>query len=508
MCRCVPASNPRALSLRHQAWRWLYLVHRWIGIVTCLLFAMWFVSGLVMIYVPFPALTRAERLEGLTPIAWDQVRAQPAAVLAAERGPPRTLALEMRDRAPVWHVGGWDGAERLYSAVTGAPLGSVDATAARRIAGDFGHAGVAGVSRVVRDQWTVAGGFDRHRPLWKARLDGPGGRILYVSSTTGMVVLDTNARERFWNWLGSVPHWLYPTVLRQDNAAWRQVVLWVSGPCIVAAIAGIWIGLLRVRLGRRRFGGGRMIPYRGWMAWHHVAGLVGGLFLVGWIFSGWLSVDPGRLFAGPGIDRAARLAYADAGNAPPLAVDRLARIADGAKRVELSWFDGQPLLTIEGRGPAVTLDARTLAPARIDPAHIRAAAARLVPGAPIAAFDRLSAPDFYWYDVGAPPQLPIFRVKFADPAGTWAHIDPGTGAILRVLDRRDRIYRWAFDLLHKWDLNGLTLHRPAWDILLWFFSLLGIVTSITGIRIAWARLRRRPFRLTERRRRGWTARTR
>ena len=46
--------------LSHQLKRWLYLTHRWIGIVTCLLFAMWFVSGLVMLYVPFPELKPAE----------------------------------------------------------------------------------------------------------------------------------------------------------------------------------------------------------------------------------------------------------------------------------------------------------------------------------------------------------------------------------------------------------------------------------------------------------------
>ena len=77
-----------------------------------------------------------------------------------------------------------------------------------------------------------------------------------------------------------MPPWLYPTILRQDDAAWRQVVLWVSGPCVAAAVTGMWIGILRTRLGRRRFKGGRTTPYRGWMLWHHVAGLVGGLFLI------------------------------------------------------------------------------------------------------------------------------------------------------------------------------------------------------------------------------------
>jgi uncharacterized iron-regulated membrane protein len=31
--------------------RWLFLLHRWLGVVVCAFFAMWFVSGVVMMYV-------------------------------------------------------------------------------------------------------------------------------------------------------------------------------------------------------------------------------------------------------------------------------------------------------------------------------------------------------------------------------------------------------------------------------------------------------------------------
>ena len=41
--------------------RALYWTHRWLGVVGCLLFAMWFFSGVVMMYVAFPALTDDER---------------------------------------------------------------------------------------------------------------------------------------------------------------------------------------------------------------------------------------------------------------------------------------------------------------------------------------------------------------------------------------------------------------------------------------------------------------
>ena len=42
--------------------RQLYLWHRWLGIGLCLLMALWFVSGVVMLYVGYPKLTSSERL--------------------------------------------------------------------------------------------------------------------------------------------------------------------------------------------------------------------------------------------------------------------------------------------------------------------------------------------------------------------------------------------------------------------------------------------------------------
>ena len=45
--------------------RWLFLTHRWLGIVLCVFFALWFISGVVMMYVGYPKLTSAERLAHL-----------------------------------------------------------------------------------------------------------------------------------------------------------------------------------------------------------------------------------------------------------------------------------------------------------------------------------------------------------------------------------------------------------------------------------------------------------
>lgn len=460
--------------------------------MTCLLFAMWFVSGLVMIYVPFPSLDKSERIARLAPIAFDQVRVQPVdAARVAGIADPQETALEMREGRAVWRIRSWQGAEAMVAADGGNSLGQAGQAEALRTAARFGQGTPIAIDVIERDQWTVAGGYDRYRPLWKVTLAGGSGRNVYVSARTGAVVLATTARERFWNWLGSVPHWIYPTILRQDNAAWRQVVMWVSAPCILGGITGMWIGILRVRLSRRRFRDDRVIPYRGWMAWHHVAGLFGGVALIAWIFSGWLSVDPFRIFASRGVPIAARQTFAGRGELPPLDLAALARVAPDARRIELSWAAGHPVAAVYPPvGQARLLDARSLRPVRSSPAELVARARRLMAGAPLRSVELLRQPDAYWYEIGGLPPLPVLRLRFDDPAATWLHLDPATGRFLGESDRRRRAYRWAFDLLHKWDLNALTQRRPLWDGLLWGLSALGLVTSISGIWIGWKRLSR------------------
>jgi uncharacterized iron-regulated membrane protein len=471
--------------LGHRLKRWLYLTHRWVGIVTCLLFAMWFVSGLVMLYVPFPELKQSEWLAGQKPIAWDQVKSPAPSATA------RSLALEMQGDTPVWRVAGPDGAES-YRATDGQRLVHVGESEARRIASLFGGAPAKRSVLIYNDEWSVPGSFDKDRPLWKVSLAGDAGKVVYVSSRSGAVALDTNRRERFWNWLGSVPHWLYPRALREFPEAWRQVVMWVSGPCIVGALAGVWIGLLRIRPGKHRFKGNRMTPYRGWMKWHHVAGLVGGLFLVTWIFSGWLSVDPGRYFDRGGVSDAAREAYTGNTPLPKLDLARLAMLAPDARRVELVRGAGQSFVRIDSpQGGQRDLDPGTLKPFAADEEDIRSRAAALVPGARIEAVDVLTASDAYWYAVDDDLRLPVWRVRFADRARTWVHIDPMTGELLGSIDARGRAYRWLYDGLHRWDFGPLLNHPPARQIVIWLLSLAGLVISVSSIWIGWRRLRRK-----------------
>jgi uncharacterized iron-regulated membrane protein len=471
--------------------QWLYLTHRWIGIVSCLLFAMWFISGVVMMYVAFPSLSDTERLASLPDLAWQQVVLSPDAAMQAAGATrfPRDLRLNMMADEPVYRVTDWDGRRRAISARDGRAITGISEAQALAVAAHHPASTSPHLDAIVdRDQWSVTSRYDPLRPFCLIALGDDAGTKLYVSSRSGDIVLDTNRTERVWNWLGSIPHWIYPTILRKDQPLWRQVILWSAGICLVTGTTGFWIGILRMRL-KRRYANGHITPYRGWMAWHHVTGLIGGLFILTWMFSGWLSVNPGHFFADRNMapDMLQRYRGHDAAtftaNMPIAQLD--------AVEARFEWLDGTPLMITSSRGGARMLRDPTTGGAAVLPQdRLWIAAAKLLPGAQLTTKIELKDYDSYWYPHHRSRELPVLRAVFDDPAQTWIHIGPLTGDILGELNSSSRNYRWMFNALHSFDFQLLLNHRPAWDIVVILLSIIGAIVSISGVVIGWRYVKR------------------
>ena len=64
----------------HRTARVLVYTHRWLGILSGVLFVVWFVSGIVMIYARMPELGASERLSRLADINPSFIRALPPPV--------------------------------------------------------------------------------------------------------------------------------------------------------------------------------------------------------------------------------------------------------------------------------------------------------------------------------------------------------------------------------------------------------------------------------------------
>jgi uncharacterized iron-regulated membrane protein len=475
--------------------RTLYWVHRWLGVVTCILSVMWFLSALVMLYVPFPSWSDDERLTRLPQIAAERVAVTPDEALASDgvTSYPFSFRLEMLAGEPVYRVVAGSKLKTV-SAVSGKAIETVDTEVALRHVNDvFPGTQPALAETLDYDQWTVTRRFDPHRPLYKFSLNDDAGTMVYVSSKTGEIVQNATRVERFWNWLGAVPHWVYFTPIRKGGEFWRQAVMWLSGPLVIGAIAGLWIGILRLRV-RRPYSRGRMTPYRGWMKWHHVAGLVGGVFLTTWIASGWLSVNPFSLFARTSFSEVQRVAYAGWTAGQPYRVSLSAiAAAGGNKPTEISFVfvGGEPRMIVRSKSHTAMADPNLGTVSPLPDAALISAAQRAYPDAAVTNAERLTEEDLYWYSHHHKRPLPVVRVEFNDANATWLFIDPATGGIAAVSDRDARIYRWLFNFLHDYDLPILLRHQPARDILVWVLSIAGLIVSVSGVVIGCRVLARR-----------------
>jgi hypothetical protein len=469
--------------------RALILLHRWLGIVFCLFFAMWFASGIVMHFVPFPALTEAERFGGLAPIDARAIHHGPAEAVAAStiKDVVRARLLQRSD-GPVYLVTGPSGLHALSAADLSSAAVTSEQRAlaiavdhARRRGLDASQASVAALADY--DQWSVPNGLDPHRPLYRIALHDRPGSELYVSSTTGEVVRDTTRVERWWNYVGSVPHWIYPTALRSHWAAWDRTVWWLSLIAAIAAMTGAVLGMLRVKIARRRLAS----PYRGWHAWHHWLGLGSSIFVLTWIVSGWLSMDHGRLFS---LDKLSELEAKAVTGTPAwdtLAPDVLQRLSAQAREVEWFTFRGQIhrreriVLSVQHlfvAGASETVDRTFLTPDDVS-ALGPMLASECNAAVPIAAGDSYAIEPTM-------PGAPVYRLVCGD---VWYHIDAASGVALEKLDSSRRAYRWFYSALHTLDLPALMAAPAVRTVLIVALCALGLVFSLSGVVIGWRRLR-------------------
>jgi hypothetical protein len=471
--------------------RTLVLLHRWLGIGFCLLFAMWFASGIVMHFVPFPSLTEAERFAGLQPIDLSQVRHGPDEAVSHDLGQVRRVRLLQRADGPVYVVAGAAKPRALHASdlsdasMKSAPLALAIAQEHARQRGiDASHAVSAGLADY--DQWSVPNGFDSHRPLYRVALNDSAGTELYVSSTIGEVVLATTLNERVWNYVGSVVHWIYPTALRKHASAWDNSVWTLSLLALIVAIAGTVLGVARLRISDGRVES----PFRGWQAWHHILGLFTATLVLTWIFSGWLSMDHGLLFSSGELSaaEAARIAAtpnwgALAGNqrlitAPVKKVEWFA-LGEQFYRREQASLNSQSVFAIGSSAQ----NAEPFLSAEQVEAFVRPIAPDCAVPVPVGAQDDYAVTSLM-------TAAPVYRSICGD---VWFDIDGATGAILERLDSSRRSYRWLYSGLHRLDFPALLDHPLLRTTLVVVLCTLGFVFSVTGAVIGWRRMRVRFF---------------
>ena len=466
--------------------RLLFLAHRYLGIALGLVVTLWCLSGFVMMYVQYPRLDADEQAGGLAPLNLDGCCRVPNVLgnLALDR-----FRLEMLTGRPVLRL--FHGrTQTVVDLQAGEVLGDVDAAKARAIATSAAIAydleGTPTLQGAIeRDQWTVYGSYGPHRPLFHFTVDDAPGTEFYISSKTGEVVQMTTANVRFWNWIGSVVHWLYPTVLRQHTAVWVQTVIWLTIVSLFLTVVGVYIGIRQFRFRRR----GRKSPYRGWALWHHYAGLVFGLFTLTWLTSGLFSMNPwgaleGRSFAFE--DQRLRGGQLDLDRTKAFARSISGGVMPGAVRIEGVMVAGEltfVALTDDGARRRLTGDLRSVE--TLPEGFFAAAPARMRPDVPARQAGWLSEGDAYYFSHHEERRFPVYRIEYGDSERLY--LDSVSGELAFAVDLERQWLRWVFHALHRGDFSALVRSRPFWDLMMWPL-LLGVTAgALTG---SWIGIRR------------------
>ena len=512
----------------------LVYTHRWLGIAFAVLFAVWFISGVAMMYARMPRLPAEERLMRAPALDLRTARLDPAAAAAALRPSPQRLRVGMLGDRPVYRFQSGAGWTTVF-ADTGERLSDAGAPAALAVARQFAPEHAAAmrvVARVVEpDQWTLQ--VRGLLPAQKIAFHDAADTYLYVSEQTGEPVLVTTRRGRWLGFVSAVLHWLYFTPLRRHSALWVDVVIWTSIAGVALCLTGLAWGLWRFSarsIYRLRGIPHTHSPYAGMMKWHHYTGLFFGAVTLTWVFSGLLSMEPWDWSPGTAPTRTQRDAFSGGPIAwEDITLDRLLPAAAAlrqtvpVKEIELLQFRGA-LVAEAFRAPqpgsglrlplgdpgAVVAPRHALEHALVridspergvfttfDRAEIEDAIRAAMPGVPIDEAVWLTEYDSYYYgrvrcdaEPCLAPSLPVLRVKFADAVSTWLYADPARGAIARKEERLTRINRWLYHGLHSLDFPWLYYRRPLWDIVVIALSIGGCLVSVTSSPAAFRRLRR------------------
>jgi hypothetical protein len=501
----------------------LMFIHRYLGLAFCLIFVIWFASGIVMIYKRMPEYSAAERLARLPALDGSKIRLTAAEAMTAGDvvdSPRRVLLTSLRSR-PLYRFVVEGGTASVY-ADDGSYLDLVEPEMAVAIVGDaFPES--RSTARLLRsleepDQWTINNRFSMSGQLHHVALGDTAGTEAYVAEATGEIVMKTDRSSRFWGYLGPVMHWFYFTPLRAGRAPlWNNLIVYGSMVGCVVCILGLAIGVYRFSVTRRFKRGTSATPYVGWLQWHHYAGLLFGVVALTWTFSGLLTMTPWNLLdqGGPTLEQVTAI------RGDGVAVERFTVAPTTAlvefqkqfppKEVELLQFLSAPFYAAYQRAdpsarahqdtaryaPAGAELSRVLLTADVGPTvkdgftrdELLTAAGAAMSGMEPVDVAWLTDVDAYYYQRTGGTRLPALRAKFNDPDETWLYLDSRDGSLVQTEVRESRIERWLYQSLHSLDFPWVYQTPWVWYPLIVGLMLGGLALSLTSAFVAWRFLR-------------------
>jgi hypothetical protein len=339
------------------------------------------------------------------------------------------------------------------------------------------------------DQWIPWSHFQRYFPIWKYQLDNSKHSTIYISQKNAMVVQETSRYQRWCARFGAIPHWFYFKSLRLRVQLWIDVVLWISFFGCLLVLSGIILGF-KTKLKKRKAGVFGFSPYRKkWYRWHHIYGYVIGIFILTFVFSGFMS-----LFSVPNW----LVPVKEGSNYRQL----FSRKIKDVNHFEISVND---ILNHEEYNNIKQIDIKQINGKAYyqlykdefyKPVLLKANANILSPVVDVEALikdelnDKLNKLKYKSEILTESDSYikmkklmldKLLRVKIDDSNNTWLYFNLETSDLIKVSNSNTRLRRWLYKGLHSFDFKFFESCDWLRKLILVIISLLGLIVSYSGL---------------------------
>lgn len=485
--------------------------HKVSGLLLSLLFLMWFLSGITMIWHSFPKASQEYRMMRQDPLTENLPSLEEILSVLPNDTQLSTITIQRRYGRPAATLGA-KGLNVEYYLDSLAQVEAFSEGTREKIIAEWCTARVAKIDTLWKvDQWIPFERWKKEMPIYRYHFDDPQKHQMYMTSKDGRVIQFTDKDERFWAWLGAIPHWVYFTLLRQHQTAWTKFVIWSASIGCVMCLCGFFVAI--PVWWKKRKNGLMHNPYKKrWHRWHYASGLIFGLFAITFAFSGvmsmtdlpqWLKkqkpkeggrqerVTPGRrgMSGGKALPAGTYLLdyrKAIAGCAPVKAISFE------------SWKD-KPYYKVTCNGSVKLVDASDTSGIRtfvLTQQMVEADAVQRLPKNSSYSLELINEYDKdYFARKKERAPLPVYRVIADDYMNTRLYYNPNTLQVKQVNDDT-RTRSFLYGGLHRLDIKFLTDRPALWHIVMLSLLTGGAFLSFTGV-VLTIKYIKRQFNITD-----------
>ncbi len=346
-----------------------------------------------------------------------------------------------------------------------------------------------------REQWIMFSGYIRMMPIYKFYFDDNEKHELYIASKTGRVLQLTSRLQRIGAWFGPIPHMLYFPFLRKHTRVWINTLTVLGFIAFISVLLGMYIGIKLYfrKTKKQKFGS----PYKKrWYLWHHISGLLFGIFLLTWSFSGAMSLQRipkwiVKTHKQYGKERNKVIDKRLGNSAYQLDYKKVIDSIPHTKEINWSQFGNIPIYEVLSGDSVIYLDASTpnIRSLNIPKQTIDSVVDKIHGDSSAYTVELMTEYDNYYLSLSGRRHLPVYKAVIDDKDNSTYYFNPKTGDY-RYVNNNRRARKWVFSALHYFNIPFFAGRKVLWTIVIWTLCLGGIAVSGSGVYLSWRYLRR------------------